>query len=195
MLRAKPMDLDAIYEIQQDIVADIVRAGQVIERVRSLLRRGEMDHQPLELNDVTESVLALTRSDLGRRGVSLDVHLAPGLAPVKGDRVQMQQVLLNLLVNASEAMADVATEQRRLMVATRDGPRPYEVELMVADHGPGIAAERLEHIFEPFYTTKASGLGLGLAVCRSIMQAHGGRLWAANSAHGAVFHVTFPKQV
>jgi C4-dicarboxylate-specific signal transduction histidine kinase len=181
-----------IEEILRDIIKDDVRAAEVIQRLRSMLARGEIRRLTVDLNQVVCDVLALARGDLIARGVSVDTQLEPRVGLVLADPVQLQQVLLNLIMNASDAMVGNAPAERRLMIATRRSEQGRAIECSVADRGPGIRPEDLEHIFQPFVTTKKQGLGLGLAICRSIVEAHGGRLWAENSASGggAVFRFT-----
>jgi PAS domain S-box-containing protein len=189
------VDLDEVREILNDIVSDDKRAGEVIHGLRVLLKQGESRHQPLDLNDVVRDVIRLVRSDLLNHAVILTTELAPALPPVVGDRVQLQQVLLNLVVNGYEAMTEVVGTDRKLIVRTGltdDG----RVCVSVTDRGHGIPPEDLERVFEPFFTTKTQGLGLGLAVCRTIISAQGGRLWAANNngAHGATIQFSLPAQ-
>jgi two-component system, LuxR family, sensor kinase FixL len=182
------VDLDEVRAILQDIVNDDKRAGEIIRGLRLLLKKGEMQSQPLDLNDVVRDVLKLMRSDMLNGGIIVSTELAPGSPMVNGDQVQLQQVLLNLVVNAGEAMAGVAATERRLIVRTALA-EGEGIRVSIADQGHGIALENLERMFEPFFTTKAHGLGLGLAVCRSIIIAHGGRLWATrNAGRGASFH-------
>lgn len=191
MLDGQGMDLTELRSILDDIVADDRRASDVMRRVRALIRRGEVELQPVVANELVGEVLALARSDLIHRAVSVTTHLSEALPPVAGDRVQLQQVLLNLIVNACDAMADVPPGERRLTITTEgesDG-----VHVAVTDHGTGIVSDALDSVFEPFVTSKEHGLGLGLAICRSIVDAHGGRMWASNNAHrGATFHVRLP---
>jgi PAS domain S-box-containing protein len=178
-------DLNEIRDILADIVAQDKRAGEVIRRLRLLLKKGEVQLQPLDINEVVEDVLKLVRSDLVNQGVIAQTELAPDPPVLHGDRVQLQQVLLNLVMNACDAMADVAPHVRRLTIRANpagDG----SVHLSVADCGTGISPEQLERIFEPFYTTKPQGLGLGLVVCRTIIAAYGGKLWAASNPEGAL---------
>jgi signal transduction histidine kinase len=174
--------LDKVQQILQDIVKSDKRAGQVITRLRSLFKKEETQHAPVDVNDVVQEVLALMRSDLLSRQVSVSTELASELPLVSGDRVQLLQVLLNLLVNACDAMAHMPAP-RSLLVRSRR-VSTGEVVVEVADDGTGIAPDDLERIFEPFVSTKPQGMGLGLAVCRSIARAHGGRLWATNSPGG-----------
>jgi C4-dicarboxylate-specific signal transduction histidine kinase len=174
-----------------DIIKDDVRAAEVIQRLRSMLARGEIQRRPVDLNQVVREVLALARSDLITRNVSVITQLDPQAALVQADPVQLQQVLLNLIVNACEAMAGASPSERRLTITTRPVEEGHAIECSVADRGCGIRAEDTERIFQPFVTTKRQGLGLGLAICRSIVEAHGGRLWAENAAErGAVFRFT-----
>jgi len=185
-------DINEVRDILADIVAEDKRAGEVIRRLRGLLKKGEVQRQPLNINEVVHEILKLVRSDLVNQGITAQTELAPDPPVIHGDLVQIQQVLLNLVMNACDAMIDVAPHGRRLTICTSlagDG----SVHLSVADCGTGIAPEKLEHVFAPFYTTKSQGMGLGLAVCRTIITAHGGNLWAANNpGRGATFHFTLP---
>lgn len=181
-LARDPPELDKVQEILGDIVKSDKRAGQVITRLRSLFKKEETRYSAVDVNEVVQDVLALVRSDLLGRRVSVSPDLGVGLPAVSGDRVQLQQVLLNLLVNGCDAMVE-AQPPRSLIVRTAlaAGGR---VALKVIDHGTGIPVEDLERIFEPFVSTKPHGMGLGLAVSRSIVKAHGGRLWATNNREG-----------
>jgi two-component system, LuxR family, sensor kinase FixL len=157
-----------------------------------MLARGEIQRRPVDLNQMVRDVLALARSDLITRNVTVLTQLDPQGALVLADPVQLQQVLLNLIVNACEAMSASPAAERRLTIITSPADESGAIECTVADRGCGIPPGDLERIFEPFVTTKKQGLGLGLAICRSIIEAHGGRLWAKNAAEhcGAVFHFT-----
>jgi PAS domain S-box-containing protein len=192
LLARSPADLAVMGEILDDIVTDDLRAGEVITRLRALLKRGEANFQPLDLNDVTTEVLALARSELIERQVTVSTRLAPGLPSVLGDRVQLQQVMLNLLLNACEAMSSRTPAERVLTVSTAlDGDGLLLTS--IADRGNGIPKDLADQLFEPFFTTKSHGLGLGLSICRSIIDAHGGRLWADNNAdQGATFTFALP---
>jgi two-component system, LuxR family, sensor kinase FixL len=185
--------LTEIRNLLRDIVADIRRTERIIQHLRSLFKNSEVEHEPVVINNVVNQVVSVVRGEARRRRVSIDVHVAPDLTVVSGDRVQLQQVLLNLIVNAFEAMADVADRPRHLTLRTRPlGDKRVHVE--VADNGPGIAPERLASIFKPFASTKASGMGVGLAVSQSIVRAHHGRIWAENrGSGGAVFHIVLPR--
>jgi PAS domain S-box-containing protein len=190
-LAHSPPRLEKLAEILADIVKSDHRAGAVIQRLRSLLRKEEAQRHPLNLNDVVEESLRLMRSDLLNRHVMISTDLEDALPAVSGDRNQLQQVLLNLVINGSDAM-DGTEVDRRLLVRTRTTTQG-SVEFSVADRGAGIPLADLERIFEPFVTTKLHGLGLGLAICRSIVEAHGGRLWATNNADcGATLHCELP---
>jgi two-component system, LuxR family, sensor kinase FixL len=169
-----------------------VRAAEVIQRLRSMLTQGEIQRRPVDLNQLVREVLSLARSDLITRNVSVTTQLDPLAGLVLADPVQLQQVLLNLIVNACEAMSGSPPSERRLTIATRPVDEGRAIECSVADCGSGIRPGDTERIFQPFVTTKKQGLGLGLAICRSIIEAHGGRLWGENAADGcgAVFRFT-----
>jgi PAS domain S-box-containing protein len=190
---ARPeIDRDELQEILSDIVSSNLHAGEVIRRLRLLLKKSETCHQPLDPNEVVLEVLKLMRSDLLNHHVTVEIHLTENLPAISGDQVQLQQVLLNLVMNASDAMAGHAANQRRLQVSTEPGP-DHGVRISVRDHGPGVPPQLLERVFEPFFTTKSNGLGLGLVVCNSILLAHDGTLSAENHPDGgAVFHFTLP---
>jgi signal transduction histidine kinase len=194
ILAREPVDLTEVREILHDIADDDRRAGEVIQRLRAMLKKDEPKLLPLDVNEVIRESLRLANSDLIRRNVTVLPELAPRLPLVCGDRVQLQQVLLNLIFNACEAMSARPVRDRRLTLATvRDGEAG--VQVCVVDRGPGIPADELERVFTPFFTTKEHGLGLGLPICRSIVTVHGGRLWASNNEeHGATFHLMLPRQ-
>jgi signal transduction histidine kinase len=192
LLAKQPANIDEVRDALEDIMLDDERAGRVIQRLRSMLKRTETQTQPVDLNDAIRDVLDLARSDLISRGVSVSAELQAGLPPVIGDRVQIQQVLLNLILNGCDAMAGVDREERRLTVVTGT-TNNGGVGFAVVDRGTGIAGAEMEKIFQPFVTTKENGLGLGLAICQTIIGAHGGRLWATNNADaGATLHVALP---
>lgn len=185
-------DVKEVRDILEDIAADDQRAGQVIQHLRSLFRNGEAERQPLLLNDVVNDVVSVALSDARRKHVSIILDLAARSPWVSGDRVQLQQVILNLMVNAFDAMGAVTDRPRNVTVRTRLlGTERVQVD--VADTGPGIAPEKLGSIFQPFVTTKVGGMGMGLSVSHSIVSAHQGRLWAENDpAGGAIFHFVLP---
>ena len=184
LLAQQPPDLAEARDTLADIVSEDERAGEVIRRLRALLKPGQTQRLPLSVNEIIEDVLRIVRSDLIGRGVTVHTALAESAPQVMGDRIQLQQVLLNLILNASDAMAANPPAQRHLTLATahRDG----RVRISVSDNGCGLPAES-ERIFEPFYTTKKDGLGLGLPICRSIVTAHQGRLWAESNEVAATF--------
>lgn len=189
-LAADPVDLVELRELLGDIVSEDQRAGEVIKRLRQLLSTGETQRVPLDLNALLTDTLRLLRSDLLNQQVTLHADLAPGLPTVCADRVQLQQVLINLVVNACDAMRELPAAERKLVLRTAATDRG-EVQLSVVDRGCGLPSERPDRVFESFYTTKPGGMGLGLSVCRTIVQAHGGRLWAeGHDGPGASFHVS-----
>jgi C4-dicarboxylate-specific signal transduction histidine kinase len=191
-LSREPIELAEIREILADIVDEDKRAGAIIQRLRALLKKGETRLQSLDLNEVVGEALDLAHADLHSRGVNVSSDLAAGLQAVRGDRVQLQQVLLNLLANACDAMTHLAPAARRLSIVTQ-ADEDHAVQISVADCGSGISGESRDSLFKPFFTTKEQGLGLGLTICRSIVVAHGGRLWADNNpAGGATFRLTLP---
>lgn len=192
-LAQDPPDLAEVRDILADIVTEDRRAGEVIRRLRALLKRGETERRLLDLNEVVHEIVALLRSDLLGRGVSLELGLAPALPAVAGDHVPLQQVVLNLLANAGDAVAANPPATRRISISTADEDR--EVRLSVRDNGCGLPPES-DRIFDSFYTTKPDGLGLGLALCRTIVEAHGGRIRAErNPDRGTTFHVHLPRGV
>ncbi len=188
-------DLAEVREILQDIVDQDKRAGEVISRLRALLKKGEVHRQPLDVNDIAQEVLALIQGDLVNHGVTTRTYLAPDLPMVRGDRVQLQQVLLNLVMNASDAMSGKPAGDRRLIVRT-ERSREDGVRVSVSDRGSGMTPDTAARVFEPFFTTKPEGLGLGLSVCRTIITAHGGTISAVNNPdEGATFGFTLPASV
>jgi PAS domain S-box-containing protein len=194
LLERNPPDLEESRAIMADIVSDDLRAGEVIQRLRSLLKRDEPNPERLDLSELTAEVLELARSELVTQRVSLKTDLDPDLPPVVGDRVQLQQVLLNLIVNACEAMREMPPAERVLSVWTRES-KGREVEICVADRGPGIPPEIADQIFEPFATTKKEGLGLGLSISRTIVQAHNGHLSVGDGTDGgATFCIRLPSE-
>jgi PAS domain S-box-containing protein len=193
MLATKDGDLDEVGAIVQSIVADDKRAGEVIQRMRALLTRGEIQSQRVEVGDLIRDVLTLARSTIVERKVQLVTRVDERIPAIQGDLVGLQQVLLNLLLNACESMSTNAPRDRRIEIVAALEPDRRAVCISVLDQGEGIDADQLERIFDPFFTTKKSGLGLGLAICRAIIVAHKGRLWATNrSGGGAAFHFTVP---
>jgi PAS domain S-box-containing protein len=189
-LAVNPTDLEEVREILKDIVEDNNRASGVMRRIRALVKKEELEFAPLELVTVIQDIVLLVQGDAALRNIHVNLECEPGMPEVRGDRVQLQQVLLNLLLNAFDAMKDSPANERQVVVrAERDGGR--KVTVAVRDRGKGVSGDQLDKIFQPFYTTKRDGLGMGLAICRSIIEAHGGRLWAENNPdRGATFHFT-----
>jgi PAS domain S-box-containing protein len=191
-LMAKPPQMEKARRALERIVNDGRRAGEVIKRIRALMKRQAPRKNWLQINEAILEVIAIAQHQLRRNDILLETQVAVGLPLVWGDRVQLQQVLLNLTVNAIEAMSGVDERRRKLtIVSAADGPEAVAVE--VRDSGMGLDPKRAANLFEPFYTTKAEGLGIGLSISRSIVEAHGGRLSAAaNAPHGAVFRFSVP---
>jgi PAS domain S-box-containing protein len=190
-LSAEPPNLREVDDALSLIVKEGNRAGEVVGRIRALIKKAPARKDAVAINDAILEIIALTRAEAANNSVSVRTQLAEGLPRVQGDRVQLQQVLLNLIINAIEAMRDVGEEERELLISTRNEPDGVSVE--VRDSGPGFAPADLERVFEAFYTTKPSGLGLGLSICRSIIEAHNGQLWASpNVPHGAIFGFIAP---
>jgi len=192
-MQSKTPDLEEIRAILADIRADDQRAGDVIDRMRALLKRHVLDTQLLDLAELVGDVAKLAQPDAATRHVKLTVNLPADLPPVRGDRVHLQQVLLNLILNGIDALNRAGPGNRRVTVSARvDAART--VEIAVSDTGHGIAAEKLAHVFDPFFTTKPDGMGMGLPISRTIVESHGGRLWAENNNDtGATFRFTLPQ--
>jgi PAS domain S-box-containing protein len=190
-LDQRPSDLGEVREALDCVVGDSDRAGDIIDRIRAHIKKAPPRKGRFDLNAAINEVIVLARSAIIKNGVSVETRLADGLLPVQGDRVQVQQVLLNLVLNAVEAVGLVEAGARELSIRTEQDQT--RVLVAVRDSGPGIDPEHLERVFEAFYSTKSSGTGMGLSICRSIIDAHGGRLWAeANEPRGAVFQFTLP---
>ncbi len=191
-LDAEPPALEEVRRALDRIVKNGSRAGEVMDKIRALIKKAPPRKDRLDINEAIRDVIELTRGEAVKNNVSVQTDLADGLPLIEGDRVQLQQVILNLLINAVQAMSGVSEGPRELLISTGRA-EPNGILVAVQDSGPGIAPEVLERLFEPFYTTKAGGLGLGLSICRSIIEAHGGRLWVSeNVPHGAIFHFTVP---
>jgi PAS domain S-box-containing protein len=191
-LSVNPPDLEEVQEALRCIVRSTDRAGDIVGRIRALIKKESPEDARFNINDAIHDLIALTRSEVTENGVTVRLRLAEGLMAVRGDRVQLQQVVLNLILNALEAMSSVDDARRELSITT-DPVGADDILVAVRDSGMGIDPEFLERVFDSFYTTKPSGMGLGLSICRSIVDAHGGRLWAdANEPRGAVFQFTWP---
>jgi two-component system sensor kinase FixL len=191
LLNQQPPQLDELRGAIEDIISDGRRAGEVIRRLRALSRKDDTTYSPLGLNEVIHETLPLVRRELVNCRISLKLDLAPDLPTLRGDRIQLQQVITNLVMNAIQAMSPVTGRARDLVI--RSGRNDEEVFLAVSDTGPGIDPENMKKVFSAFFTTKTSGMGVGLAICRSIVEAHGGRIRAANNdGHGATFEFVLP---
>ena len=191
-MQDKSPDLDEIRAILADIRQDDQRAGNVIDRMRGLLKRQNLDKRPVDVGELVGGATTLVRSDAAARHIRLESAVADHLPPVFGDVVHLQQVLLNLLINGMDALDETNEGDRRVRVtAALDGPKT--IEIAVSDSGRGVPADKLAHIFDPFFTTKPNGMGMGLAISRTIIEAHNGRLWAENrNGGGASFRFTLP---
>jgi PAS domain S-box-containing protein len=191
-LDTSPPDVAETRQAITRIANDGLRAADVIHRIRAMIKKVPVRIDRLDINDIISDVVTLTRSELSDNGVSLQIQFAQGLPPVQGDRVQVQQVILNLIMNAIEAMNGVSDRAKQLSIST--GMEASNGALVaVRDSGPGLDPASLRHLFEPFYTTKSSGMGMGLSICRSIIEAHEGRIWAeANAPQGATFQFVLP---
>jgi len=191
LLGQESVDVQQVRACLMDIIADDKRAGEVIQRLRALLRRGRSEAAAIDLNDVVADVIRLVRNDALLRQVTITFEPFAGLPPVVGDRVQIYQVVLNLIVNGLEAVAEQPQGNRQVLVhtaASEDG-----VQLTVEDSGGGISEPDFDRLFKPFFSTKRDGLGMGLSISRSIVHAHGGRIWAENGAgSGAIFRCVLP---
>jgi len=190
-LEMTPPNLDEVGEALACVVRDADRAKDIVGRMRDHIKKAPPRREPFDLNEAVSEVIVMARSAIAKDGIAVRTRLKDGLISVHGDRVQLQQVVLNLVLNAIEAMCSIAAGTRELSIMTQQ--EPTGVLVAVADSGPGIASEDLDRVFKPFYTTKPSGTGMGLSICRSIIEAHGGRLWAeANNPCGATFQFTLP---
>ena len=191
MLDREGLDRVEMKAICDDIITADLRAAEVIRRLGALFKRGEVAFAPLDLNELVAETLELVRTELVTRHVEVVTELDASLPPVDGSRVQLQQVLLNLILNAADAMADNGAEARTVTVRTET--QGTDVRLCIVDRGTGIAPSDLDRIFDPFWSTKSSGIGIGLAICQSIIRAHQGTLTAANNPdRGSTFCVRWP---
>jgi signal transduction histidine kinase len=191
-LDAKPPNLEEVRQGLGRIVKDGNRAGDVLRRIRAIVKKAPPQSEPLDINETVLEVIAVTQGEILRSGVSLQTWLANDLPLIRGDRIQLQQVMLNLIMNAIEAMREVSKGSRELLI----GSEKYasnRVLITVRDSGPGLNPESFDRLFDAFYTTKPSGMGMGLSICHSIIEAHGGKMWAAaNVPHGAAFQFALP---
>jgi len=189
------VDVNELRQILSEIVAEDKHAGDVIQRLRLLLRKDDVRHYPgnLDINEIVGDVLKLMRNDLVIHDVTVHTELAQNLPAVAGDRVELQQVLLNLVLNGCEAMAECDSPERQLFITS--GQENGAVRVSVTDRGGSIPEKKMQRVFEPFFTTKAGGMGLGLSVCRTIIEAHRGNIWVRNNAEGgATFYFSLPRR-
>ena len=192
-LSADPPNFREVDDALSLIVKEGHRAREVVERVRALIKKVPARKDAVAIDDAILEVIALTRTEAANNGVLVRTQFAEGLPRVQGDRVQLQQVMLNLIVNAIQAMSGIGEGARELQISIDAVPSEGGVRVGVWDTGPGLSPESLSRLFEPFYTTKPEGMGIGLSICRSIIEAHDGRLWAIpREPQGALFQFTIP---
>ena len=191
-LTVAPPNIEEAKNAFRRIITDANRAAAVISRVRGLARMTPPQKELLDINKVVQETLTLTDKEIQNSHVALNLQLSDGLPPILGDRIQLQQVFLNLVLNAVEAMSDIDVPERELSISTtQDGS--HGVRVIIQDRGHGLDPAKIDHLFEAFYTTKREGLGMGLAISRSIIESHGGRIWAgSNTPRGAVFRFILP---
>jgi C4-dicarboxylate-specific signal transduction histidine kinase len=189
-LTRNPPDIGEALAAVQRIIHDATRASDVIGRIRDLARKTRPDVTQFDINDVIDEAIGLIKGEILRHGVTMQLELAPGLPLVRGDRIQLQQVIINLAINAAQAMAMIA-DRVRIMIIRSMPHEDNDILVAVEDVGTGVDPEDLDRLFSPFYTTKSDGMGIGLSVCRSIIEAHGGRVWASpNAGPGMTFQFT-----
>jgi C4-dicarboxylate-specific signal transduction histidine kinase len=191
-LEMSPPNLSEVKEALGCVVRDADRAKDIVGRIRGQIKRAPPQKERFDLHEAINEVIVMVRSAIAKDAISVNTRLVDGLVPVQGDRVQLQQVLVNLILNAVEAMSSVEDGARELSIRTEQR-QTGGVLVAVHDSGPGIDPVNLDRVFEPFYTTKTSGVGMGLSICQTIINGHGGRLWmSANEPRGAVFQFTLP---
>src|SRR6266436_4288358 len=191
-LRHDPPNLERARDALQRTIHEGEHAGEIVSRVRALLKKAPPRTEAVDIDEVILEVLDLSRNELQRKGISIRTQLATGKPPVHGDRIQLQQLVLNLILNAVDAMSEPGGAPRELSIASRR-EEASEILVEVRDSGHGLSRETMERIFDPFFTTKPDGMGMGLSISRSIVLAHAGRLWAtANEPRGAVFRFALP---
>jgi C4-dicarboxylate-specific signal transduction histidine kinase len=191
-LRRQPPEIEKAAQSVEQMVADVNRASVIVDRIHSLVKKHVPRKEKLDINGAILEVVGVIQSEVIKNNVTARMELAESLPHIQGDRVQLQQVILNLMINSIQAMSDLAGRERELHVTT-ELFASEAVRVGVRDSGPGLSPESLSRLFEPFYTTKPEGMGMGLSICRSIIEAHGGRLWAIPSEpQGALFQFTIP---
>jgi signal transduction histidine kinase len=185
--------LNEAKQALEDIVSDGNRASEVIEGIRSMFKTDGQAKTLIDLNVLIRQTLALVQGEIRSKRITVKPELLEHLPPVSGSRAQLQEVMLNLIMNAVDAMALVVDRARLLRIRTGVGPAADVIMLSLEDSGPGIDPEHAERIFDAFFTTKSQGMGMGLSICRRIVEAHGGRIWASSSSkYGSIFHVELP---
>lgn len=191
-LGAQPPNLEEVGQVLGNIIRDANRAADVLGRIRGMIRKAPQQKEPVDINEAIREMVEFTHCPASKHGVQVHTQLVGALPLIEGDRVELQQVLLNLIINALEAMDSVDEGERQLRISTALNSTGC-VQVTVSDSGPGFASESAEQVFAPFYTTKPTGLGMGLSICRSIIESHSGRLWASdNQLRGAVVQFTLP---
>jgi len=191
-LDMSPPKMTEVREALASIVRNADRGKDIVDRIRDHIKKAPPQNDRFEINQAIEEVIEMVRAPIDKNKVSVRTDLAAGLTSVWGDRVQVQQVVMNLILNSVEAMSAVEEGARELSISTKQG-QTSDISVAVQDSGPGIDPEHFERVFAPFYTTKTDGIGMGLSICRSIIDAHGGRLWAeANRPRGTIFQFTLP---
>ena len=191
-LDADPRDIVSARRAVEHMISDAFRASEVIDRIRAMAKKSPERRDRLSINDIVSETIALVSTDLQRSAISLKTELSDNLPPIVGDQVQIQQVVLNLIMNAKDAMTAVPKGSRELVIST-ERVAPHTVLVAVRDSGPPIDSAKVDEMFEAFYSTKPKGMGLGLTISRSIIEAHNGRLWAVpNQPRGAIFQFTLP---
>ena len=191
-LDRNPPDLQEVREALACAAEDTDRAGAVVSRMRALMQKASPRSERVDINEAVHEVIELTRGEAHKNGVSVKAEFAKGLPVITCDRVQLQQVVLNLILNALQAMGGDREGARQVLITTSQ-TESNDPCIGIQDTGPGLSSETLSRLFEPFYTTKPNGMGMGLAICRSIVEGHGGRLWAsACQPHGALFQFAIP---
>jgi signal transduction histidine kinase len=192
LLKADKPDIGQLHEIITDIGKDVKRADDVITRLSALLMRRPTEFGEVPITELAQDVIAVVQSQAVAKHVTIGASISPDAPSLRGDKIQLTQVMLNLIINAIDSVEGLAEDRRRVTIDAHAGAK-HKVEIAVADLGPGLAGDMTEKIFEPFVTTKSKGMGMGLAISRTIVKAHGGRLWVTNNANmGVTFHLSLP---